>query len=250
MGVRHIPDVATNEHGTPLLNAALARVREVADTGLLCLVNGDIILLQEFVDGLRKVAERFPEFLAVAQRMNVEINEELDFATTGERKLREEVLPRGVPGSHTAIDVFVFPASVYGSVPALVLGRAWFDQWLIKEARRMGIAVVDMTRRARAIHQNHDYGHIVDGQRGAYWGEEAQHNLSIYGGAPHEYTLLSVTHELRRDGTVRRVRLREAAFATRHALWDVCVRRTRKIRDALRLRRKFWQAGKSLPNAR
>ena len=141
----------------------------------------------EFADAVERVARRFPEFLAVAQRTNVELAEELDFATSGERKLREEVLPRGLPGSHTSIDVFVFPAGTYREVPPLVLGRAWFDQWLIKEARIQGTAVVDVTRCARAIHQNHGYEHIANGQHGAYWGEEAQRNLFIYGGKPHAY---------------------------------------------------------------
>jgi hypothetical protein len=239
-GVTHIPEILTNEHGTPLLSDALARVTAIARTPLLCLVNSDIILLQEFADAVGVVATRFPEFLAVAQRMNVELSEELDFSTNGDQRVRTEVLPRGVPGNHTSIDVFVFPAGMYKEVPQLILGRAWFDQWLIKEARKREIAVVDVTRCARAIHQNHDYAHIADGQRGAYWGEEALHNLSIYGGKPHQYTLWSVTHELRQDGSIGRVRMRAAMFAARYALWDLLIRRTKDVRDALGLRRKFW----------
>ena len=250
LGVQHIPDIATNAHGTPLLSDVLSRTNQLTRTPLACLVNCDIILLQEFVDGVARIPECFPRFLAVAQRLSVDINESLDFATNGGRKLREEILPLGLPGSHTAIDAFVFPVGTYEEVPPLVLGRAWFDQWLIKDVRRRGIPVVDVTAYARVIHQNHDYGHITDGQRGAYWGEEALQNLSSYGGVPNAYTLLSVTHDLRADGTLRRVRMREAAFVAKQALWDVLVRRTVDVRDVLRLRRKFWQGGKSLPNVR
>jgi hypothetical protein len=244
VGATHVGDVATTAHGTPLLNDALERVRRLAQTPLLCLINCDVILLQEFLDNVAKVHSRLQNFLVVAQRLNVNVREVLDF-TAEENKLRRDIIGAGLPGSHTAIDVFVFPLSAYRRVPPLILGRAWFDQWLIKDAREREIPVVDITKCARAIHQEHDYNHMADGQRGAYWGEEALHNLAIYGGLPHAYTLLSVTHELREDGKLRRVRLREEAFAVKHALWDVLVRRTVGVRDALWLRRKFWQTGKA-----
>jgi hypothetical protein len=59
-----------------------------------------------------------------------------------------------------------------------------------------------------------------------------------------------VTHELREDGELRRVWLREVAFAARQALWEVFVRRTVDVRDALRLRRKFWPASKDSSGAK
>jgi len=93
----------------------------------------------------------------------------------------------------------VFLPNTFTNVPALTLGRACFDQWLIKDARTRGIPVVDITRVARAIHQNHEYLHIDGGQQGAYWGEEARRNLAIYGGVPHTHTLLDVSHELSED---------------------------------------------------
>jgi hypothetical protein len=240
MGVQHIPNVVTNDHGTPLLNDALRRAQDIAQTPLLCLVNGDIVLLQEFAESVAQVARQLSEFLIVAQRWNIDAEEELDFSPSGGRRLREEILPRGEPGSHTAIDVFVFPVNLYESVPDLALGRAWFDQWLIKEARRNGVAVVDVTPCARAIHQNHEYGHIAGGQKGAYWGEEAQRNLTIYDEEPHAYTLVSATHELSAGGKVRRVRLRKMAFAARNVIWEVFVHRTRDLREMLGLKRRVW----------
>src|SRR5438552_3655793 len=120
----------------------------------------------------------------------------------------EDGMAKAAPGNPTAIDLFVFPPNTFTNVPALTLGRAWFDQWLIKDARTRGIPVVDITRVARAIHQNHEYLHIDGGQQGAYWGEEARRNLAIYGGVPHTHTLLDVSHELLESGKIRRIRFR------------------------------------------
>jgi hypothetical protein len=237
LGVRHETQIARNEFGTPMLDDLLARSREFTKTPQLCYVNSDIILLQEFLDAMTLVQKTFAQFLGVAHRLNIDLDEPIDFANGGEEKLREEVLSKGAAGNPTAIDFFVFPPSTYVNVPRLVLGRAWFDQWLIKDARMRKIPVVDITRVARAIHQNHEYLHIAGGQRGAYWGEEARRNLAIYGGVPHTHTLLDASHELLEDGRIRAVHFRRECAAVRRAIWNIFVAPTAGIRKKLGLSR-------------
>jgi hypothetical protein len=239
--ISHLRDIMRNEFGTPLLDDLLRRAREFARTPLLCYVNSDIILLQEFVDAVSAIHGQFPKFLGVAHRVNIELTETLDFAEGGEMKLRSEILPLGTPGNPTAIDVFVFPPDFYQQVPPFAIGRAWFDQWLIKEARRQRMPVVDMTQVTRAIHQNHDYGHIAGGQQGAYWGEEARRSLVIYGGVPHAFTLLDVTHELLPSGRIRRVHFRREAAALQDWLWKTVIKPTSGLRGRLGLKRKTLQ---------
>ena len=236
--INHLHDIARNEFGTPLLDDLLRRAREFARTPLLCYVNSDIILLQEFIDAVSAIRAQFPKFLGVAHRLNIELAETLDFAGGGEMKLRSKILPLGTPGNSTAIDVFVFPPGLYQQVPLFAIGRAWFDQWLIKDALRQRIPVVDVTQVTRAIHQNHDYTHIADGQQGAYWGEEARRGLVIYGGVPHAFTLLDVTHELLPDGRIRRVHFRRATAAVQDWLWKTVIQPTSKLRGKLGLQRK------------
>jgi hypothetical protein len=236
--LRYLVDIARNEFGTPLLNDLLGRAREFVSTPLLCYVNSDIILIQEFLEAVDRVRVAFPHFLAVAHRLNIEVLDPLDFAADGDERLRREILPRGTPGDHTAIDFFVFPRDAYLEVPPLALGRAWFDQWLIKEAHRLKMPVVDLTEVAPAIHQTHTYEHIEGGQKGAYWGEEALRSLAIYGGKPHAFTLLDVTHELTSGGGLRRVRFRRERYLTRQWLWQNLVLRTSSVRAGLGLRRK------------
>ncbi|HWZ99908.1 MAG TPA: hypothetical protein VN025_19280 [Candidatus Dormibacteraeota bacterium] len=237
LGVRHETEIARNEFGTPMLDDLLARARGFAQTPLLCYVNSDIILLQEFLDAMTGVQKKFPQFLGVAHRLNIDLEEPIDFAHNGEEKLRREILPKGTPGNPTAIDLFVFPPNTYTNVPPLILGRAWFDQWLIKDARARKIPVVDITRVARAIHQNHEYLHIAGGQQGAYWGEEARRNLAIYGGVPHTHTLLNVSHELLEDGSIRTVHFRRERAAVKRFFWKTVVNPTVGIRRKLGLSR-------------
>jgi hypothetical protein len=236
--ISHLRDIARNEFGTPLLDDLLRRARDFVRTPLLCYINSDIILLQEFLDAISAIHVQFPKFLGVAHRLNIELGETLDFGADGERKLRSEILPLGTPGHPSAIDLFVFPPDIYPQVPAFAIGRAWFDQWLIKDARRQGIPVVDMTLVTRAIHQNHDYGHIAGGQQGAYWGEEARRSLIIYGGVPHAFTLLDATHELLPSGRIRRVHFRRETDAVQRWLWKTVIQPTSGLRGKLGLQRK------------
>src|SRR5712691_11902394 len=111
--ISHLHDIARNEVGTPLLDDLLRRAREFARTPLLCYVNSDIILLQEFVDAVSAIHAQFPKFLGVAHRLNIELTETLDFVAGGEMKLRSEILPLGTPGNPTAIDAFVFHPDFY-----------------------------------------------------------------------------------------------------------------------------------------
>lgn len=233
--IGHLRDIQRSDLGTPLLSDLLTRAREATKTPLLVYVNSDIILLQEFQDAVSVVQRKFSQFLGVAQRWEIDLRSEIDFAN--DRQLQVEQLPPGHPGHHTAIDVFVFTRDMYDQVPPLVLGRAWFDQWLIKDALLHGISVVDVTKVARAIHQQHDYSHIAGGQSGAYAGEEARRNLEIYGGVQHAFTLLHATHELLSNGIIRRTRYRAGTFRVRQWLWRAFVQRTAPLRKRLGLGR-------------
>lgn len=231
--IGHLRDIQRNEFGTPLLNDLFQRANEVTKTPMLGYVNCDIILLQEFEDAITAIREQIGQFLAVTHRWEIDLRENLDF--NADRPLGLEALPPGVPGHHTAIDVFVFNRDLYSDVPALAIGRAWFDQWLIKDALLHGIPVVDITKVARAIHQHHDYAHIAGGQRGAYGGEEARRNLDFYGGEPHAFTLLNATHELRRDHSMHDVHYRPEKYRLQQWLWRTFVQRTAPLRKRLRM---------------
>jgi len=238
LNVHHLRDIGRNEFGTPLLSALLGQARQLATTTLICYANSDIILLQEFLRAVGTTNSEFERFLGVAHRMNVDIKEVLDFATDGEQNLRCEMSAHGSPGDHTSIDVFVFPRDLYVDVPPFAIGRAWFDQWLIKQAIGLGVPVVDLTKVARAIHQNHAYAHIEGGYKATTSGEEARRSLALYGGKPHAFTMLSATHELSSSGKIRPVHFRREKHQVQQWLWQNLILRTAAVRARLGFRRR------------
>src|SRR5262245_61896078 len=78
-GVRHMPAVAHNEYGTPLVNDLFDRAQQVATHELLCYVNADIILMQDFMWAVEQVASRKRRFLMMGQRWDVDIEVPWDF---------------------------------------------------------------------------------------------------------------------------------------------------------------------------
>ena len=67
LGVRHVPQVARNEHGTPLVGDLFAKAQRLATGSLLCYVNADIMLMNDFVLAARRVARLKARFLMVGQ---------------------------------------------------------------------------------------------------------------------------------------------------------------------------------------
>jgi hypothetical protein len=249
-GLRHVAEIATNAHGTPLMGDMFRAAEEKASGELLCYVNADILLTQDFTAAIAAVGGKLGQFLMVSRRINVEVGVEFEFAPGWKTAVLGLARDGRVSGDHTAIDVFVFGKGMYAEIPKFAIGRLWFDQWLIKSARERRIAVVDASRVAPVLHQNHDYNHVSGGEAQVWRGEEAAENFRLYGGRAHAYTLLSVTHELGAEGELRRVRGREAFFAVKNVLWNVFVRRTLGLREPLRLRRKFWQSAKDAASSR
>ena len=53
---------------------------------------------------------------------------------------------------------------------------------MVYAAHSRGAAVVDATPAVTAIHQNHDYGHVRDGEEGSWKGPEERRNKALAGG--------------------------------------------------------------------
>jgi hypothetical protein len=235
LGLVHIPEVARNQYGTPLLADIFAQAEKRTTHDTLAYVNADIILPAAFSSGVEKTRQAFPNFVAVGRRTNLNVREPINFSNGWEAELQGRTRREGQLESHTGIDFFVFPRGTYRDVPPLAIGRVWFDQWCIKYARKKGLPVIDLTPFVPIVHQLHDYDHVAGGKPWVYGGPEADENLVFYGEKPHTYTILSATHLMTTQGRIRRVFFREEAFAIKSFLWEIFVYKTRAIRKRLGL---------------
>jgi hypothetical protein len=204
LGAVHAPDVLRSEFGTPRLDDAFARVDAIAAHPLRCFVNADIVLFDDFLSAVHRTRATANDFLMVGATRNLVVDTSLDFNDPATHVvLRRRATTEGVSRGPTAIDYFVFTVGLFDPVPAFVVGRARFDNWLVWRGRQRGI-VVDATDAVLAIHQRHDYAHLEGGLHEAHFGLEADRNLDLAGGKRRLYTINDASHRLTPDGRLRR----------------------------------------------
>lgn len=199
--VKHYENLPRNQYGTPLLNSAFSLIENNSTTSLLCYVNSDIILTGEFLEAVKLCAARFHEFLMIGQCWDLRVDNLVYLNSPNWRSfLSEQRDKMGKKRGASAMDYFVFTRGAYANMPPFAVGRAWFDLWLVWQARQSCGVVVDATRQTRPIHQNHDYSHVKGGKAYSYGGIEAQMNFEMAGGEDHLYNMDNATHLLTNYG--------------------------------------------------
>ena len=201
--IQHIPDVARNDLGTPLINSLFEKAQEEARYDRMCYVNADIILMSNFIQAIKRVVVEMPQSLMVGRRWNLDLKEPVDFNANWEEWLLTEVAHRGKLYYHFAIDYFVYPKGIWGEIPPFAIGRPGWDIWMLYRAHGLNIPMVDLTKMVSVVHQNHDYSHHPEGWVGASKGKEAKQNIKLSGEIA--YSLLDAEYCLTEKGIKRRV---------------------------------------------
>lgn len=252
LGLRHEANVERKENGTKGLRSIFGRAQEIGRHDILCYVNCDIILTSDFLRAVESVSRWQEKFLMVGRRWDVEVTQPLDFSHPGwQEAIVQRAHQEGFQRLHYNIDYFAFRCGLYAQMPDLVIGRNWWDQWLVWQAGAAGVPVVDVSDVVCAVHQNHDYSYHPQGMAGV-WGDEAtQENFRRAGGWSHLHTIEDARYRLGHGGLQpnrgywlvparRRLRRVHKAVRTfcRTRLWHPFLDSTRSLRQALGLRQK------------
>ena len=187
LGLQHIPDVECNEYGTPLVSALFSAAERAAANEILAYVNADIILTGDFLEAVQRIRKR--PFLMVGRDWGLKLEQPLDFSDESwkdavvvaiERDRGDATQPRDgkrVAGSderlrsvvtrlaarRTGADYFVFSRQTWANIPEFAIGRTVWDNWLMFDAFRRRIPVIDASDAdIIALHQNHDWIDCLD----------------------------------------------------------------------------------------
>ena len=252
-GLRHEAHVERNEWGSKRLDFMFARAQAIARHEILCYINCDILLMQDFRRAVERVRAMHREFLMVGRRWDTDVTEPLAFAradgqaTEWAAEVRNFALRNGRKCTAEWIDYFAFSRGMYGAdMPPFVL-RVFWDNWLVWKALDAGKPVIDASRAVMAVHQNHDYSYHPQGKAGVWSGEEAGLNGQMAGGWRHLRTIADATEVLPPE-KLKRNALRHWSAVRRYArqagrvlyydvwqrVWFAVLDLTRPLRRALR----------------
>jgi len=185
VGARHVSNVARSPEGTPLLNDLFHRAKANSHADLLCYLNSDIILRQDFVDTLEALLEAHHHLqpaLVTARRQNIPLNVPLSSQRDPEAFLRERVTKFACWDQANAADLFLFHRSLFSEIPTLAIGRMQWDNWLLWRARQDGANVIDASGSITALHPVHGYASNTLGWKQVTQGRDAQRNRHLCAG--------------------------------------------------------------------
>ena len=162
--------IADGVDGPPRVDDLFAKAEAASRADLFAYVNSDIMLMPDWLAAVHRVAALVPwHFLAIGRRIDLDVEEIIDFDDPGEVvTLVDRAWSEGSLAARVCKDYFVFRRGFCRHIPPFTLGRAYWDNWMVHDVNRRGLPVVDITACGTAIHQNHDYAHLAGGRLSAY----------------------------------------------------------------------------------
>ncbi len=249
-GLRHEPRLLLSTTGAKRIDFLFGRAQEIARHDIVCYCNCDIILTREFRLAVERLLAWRRRFLMVGCRWDVDIVDPLDFLQPDwEERVVARAQSEGFRRFYYNVDYFVFPRGLYTDIPPLVLGRIWWDHWVVWKAHASGAAVVDVSEAVCAVHQNHNYDYHPQGKKGVWHDQEAKRNLELAGAWRRMRTIEDAEFRLTARG-IRRQYFHWLAPAKRHGrnawrpvrnfartrVWHPFLDATRRLRHALGLK--------------
>eukprot|EP00762_Andalucia_godoyi_P001930 ANDGO_06075.mRNA.1 hypothetical protein JH06_3334 len=160
-GVKHIPEVARSNFGTPVLPSVFSEAEKRSpSSNLMMYVNSDIILhgsLRVVLDAIARSPLNGKAVLAVARRIDVR-PEMLGRIHPKWKQTVEGLIARGQfeEKNPCYVDFFLYNKTslLFEGMPDLLLGRFRWDNWLTHRGRKNGY-LLDVSEVLRAVHIHH-----------------------------------------------------------------------------------------------
>ena len=168
-----LPQVACNTAGVPILSDLFAQAAASARHDILVYVNADIILSAGLIGIVKSMRSKFNEFLLIGGRTNIHWDNPLP--VNWPEILARTAQQENAQPTRWGSDYFIFTKNYYAAIKPFILGRFYWDNWLIYEGCRLAKPVINITHVYTVYHPHHDYAHAATSEA-ALW----QHPDTIY----------------------------------------------------------------------
>ena len=202
--ITFLPIEDFNEYGTPYINKIFENAMIASKTEVLCYVNSDIILFDDFPKTINVITDH-RDYLGIGRRYNAEINHLINFSD-GSFNKNDYLIGENLD-KPTGSDYFIFNKKSLKNIPQFLIGRTCWDNWLFYNAVKRNFKLIDCTEDIKCIHQKHDYSHIKTNTTNHYKGIEREFNFKSLGGFDKLYTVIDAQYYSSNGDVKRNIRL-------------------------------------------
>jgi hypothetical protein len=199
-----LPINEINEYKTPYINRIFESAIKHSPSDTLCYVNSDIILFNDFPKTIENLISH-KKYFGVGNRYNVEINHLINFSD-GSFDKRNYLVEENID-IYTGSDYFIFNKHALKDIPQFLIGRTCWDNWLMYNAVKDNLNLIDCSAEISCIHQKHDYSHIKTSKSKHYKGVERDFNFKSLGGIGKLYTILDAKYYFFNGALKRNIRI-------------------------------------------
>lgn len=161
MDLIHAPELMCNELGTPYVSDSFAKAQQLAHYDLLAYLNSDLILTSNFMNMAKYVIAQKRKYVVVGGRYDIRVAGPLDFHSADWEKKIGDLCMREGNLNRLATDYFLFNKGIIPQMPAFLVGRAAWDNWLLWRIRDLGLPLVNATGAVIVAHPEHERSEAV-----------------------------------------------------------------------------------------
>jgi len=209
--IRHIPNVECNEYGMPFISSIFSIGQAAAKFPVVCYLNCDIILLDDFLLAIQRVIQELPgeDFLIIGRRWDLDIKTEIDFFDTHKEHIKANIKKAGKLQPPDTLDYFVFRKGRLNNILPFIVGRPIWDNWMVYHAWRKSAKVIDITSQVMVIHPIHGLGwkktfkiskHLDNDQYMLRLINEVNYNIKLRGDSFYMFTTKDAVYRLSAEG--------------------------------------------------
>lgn len=186
-------DVDKTFLGVPLFNS-MFHIANHSNATVAVIMNGDIVLLDDFMTTIKRILTRFENFLLISARYDLDkIPEDVEESSENfNAKLKNYALRHGVLHTYGGMDLWAWnpngPRLFDGEMPHFIFGRGKYDNWLTHETIQAGRRhVIDASEAVMSIHIRHGYNLVTQSSRsllssgkGVFWSQGKKSKFELF----------------------------------------------------------------------
>ena len=188
LNVKIVKNIKSTKGGIPYFGSIVNHASEFGIFDIQIYLNCDI-LLGNIDQVINKVT--ISKFLCIGQRIDLSSNFNIDISPSSLKFNLRSLYTKEKIDLHkpTGIDYFIFRRSMWNHIGEIVIGRGGYDNALLRFCKLNHISIIDCTNMIVALHQFHDYNHVIGNKKSVFLGNDAKNNLKQAG----KYSLLTIT---------------------------------------------------------